>query len=326
MPTVLGGCRAPRVAAPCLHALARRVTVLDPVCAGHRSAAGVMACRGPSRSHHARRAAPRGPVSPPLPQIAVQSAGTCDRRGSVLCALHSPERSGAGPAQAGRCGGVPCGRPRPRERWHCPCGGVAPRRVSSVLLARSLTLPRPTACTGPCRALPAPALPCAALQDRLEGLVGEKEDAMNARVSREIIDLKEEMEHKFALQTAENKRLQHHVSPAACAVWHVPCLCPGPAPRSPSCHGAGHCTAARPRLVRLATRRRGFGRRIAAPRFSRSPGLVCPSMLSSPTGTRAPDACARQISLQKKEGERAAAAAMAMQEKLQQLEREVSGE
>lgn len=38
------------------------------------------------------------------------------------------------------------------------------------------------------------------------------------------------------------------------------------------------------------------------------------------------DAMHLQISLQKKEGERAAAAAQAMQDKLQQLEREVSGE
>eukprot|EP00500_Bicosoecida_sp_ms1_P008556 CAMPEP_0203824500 /NCGR_PEP_ID=MMETSP0115-20131106/51920_1 /ASSEMBLY_ACC=CAM_ASM_000227 /TAXON_ID=33651 /ORGANISM="Bicosoecid sp, Strain ms1" /LENGTH=124 /DNA_ID=CAMNT_0050733539 /DNA_START=104 /DNA_END=478 /DNA_ORIENTATION=- len=49
-------------------------------------------------------------------------------------------------------------------------------------------------------------------KERLEGLLNEKEEALNARVSREIIDLKEEMEHKFALQVAENKRLQHHIT------------------------------------------------------------------------------------------------------------------
>mmetsp|Transcript_82021 Transcript_82021/g.198869 ORF Transcript_82021/g.198869 Transcript_82021/m.198869 type:complete len:124 (+) Transcript_82021:167-538(+) len=49
-------------------------------------------------------------------------------------------------------------------------------------------------------------------KERLEAMLLEKEEALNARVSREIIDLKEEMEHKFALQVAENKRLQHHIT------------------------------------------------------------------------------------------------------------------
>lgn len=47
---------------------------------------------------------------------------------------------------------------------------------------------------------------------KLEKEIARQSESINQRITREVVDLKEDTSHKFALQIAENKRLQHHIS------------------------------------------------------------------------------------------------------------------
>lgn len=47
---------------------------------------------------------------------------------------------------------------------------------------------------------------------RLAKEISSQAESIHQRITREVVDLKEDTSHKFALQIAENKRLQHHIS------------------------------------------------------------------------------------------------------------------
>jgi hypothetical protein len=48
-------------------------------------------------------------------------------------------------------------------------------------------------------------------REQLVGKFATTTENINSRISREMLALKDDAEHKFGLQNAENKRLQHHV-------------------------------------------------------------------------------------------------------------------
>lgn len=49
-------------------------------------------------------------------------------------------------------------------------------------------------------------------QHRQADQVRESDARLTSTITREIMQLKDDMDHKWGLQVAENKRLQHHVS------------------------------------------------------------------------------------------------------------------
>lgn len=94
-------------------------------------------------------------------------------------------------------------------------------RVSALHRARALC--RSAAWLHPhiylmrCRPPPSPL----SLQDRLKQVIQTQDDILNARILSECTACREDANHKFALQVAENKRLQAQLAKAQADVQRL---------------------------------------------------------------------------------------------------------